>query len=52
MIKLIPIKGSENFGQAVDYLMYPAKRRLTLLELRTVDLLREILEGYHVYQKN
>ncbi len=44
MIKLIPIKGSENFGQVVDYLMYPAKRRLTLLELRTVDLLREILK--------
>lgn len=44
MIKLIPIKGSEDFGTAIDYLMYPAKRRLTLLEMRTVELLRETLQ--------
>ena len=43
MIKLIPIKGSENFGTGVDYLLYPAKRRLTLLEQNTVKLLREVL---------
>ena len=44
LIKLIPIKGSENFGVGVDYLLYPAKRRLTLLEQNTVSLLRDILK--------
>lgn len=43
MIKLIPIKGSENFAQGVDYLIYSGKRQLTLLEQKTLELLREIL---------
>ena len=43
LIKLIPIKGSENFGTGVDYLIYPAKRRLTLLEQNLVAILRDML---------
>ena len=43
MIKLIPIKGSENFAQGVDYLIYTSKRQLTVLEQRTLELLREVL---------
>ena len=43
MIKLIPIKGSENFAQGVDYLIYSGKRQLTILEQKTLALLREIL---------
>lgn len=43
LIKLVPIKGSENFGKAMDYLIWPGKRRLTLLEQKTVALLQEIL---------
>ena len=43
MIKLIPIKGSENFAQGVDYLIYSGKRQLTILEQKTLELLREIL---------
>ena len=43
MIKLIPIKGSENFAQGVDYLIYSSKRQLTILEQKTLELLREIL---------
>ncbi len=42
-IKMIPIKGTENFGKADDYLLYPAKRQLTLLEKKTLEMLREIL---------
>lgn len=43
LIKLIPIKGSENFSQGIDYLIYPAKRKLTLLEQGAVKILREML---------
>lgn len=43
LIKLLPIKGSENFAEGIDYLLYPAKRRLTLLEQNTMAILREIL---------
>lgn len=43
LIKLIPIKGSENFAEGIDYLLYPAKRRLTLLEQKTVAILRGVL---------
>ena len=43
MIKLVPIKGTENFAQAVDYLIYNGKRQLTVLEQKTLELLREIL---------
>ena len=43
MIKLIPIKGSENFAQGVDYLIYSGKRQLTILEQKTLEILREIL---------
>ena len=43
MIKLIPIKGTENFAQGVDYLIYSGKRQLTILEQKTLALLREIL---------
>ncbi len=43
MIKLIPIKGTENFAQGVDYLIYSGKRQLTILEQKTLELLREIL---------
>ena len=43
LIKLIPIKGSENFAGGIDYLLYPAKRRLTLLEQKTVAILRGVL---------
>ena len=46
MIKMIPIKGSENYGTAVDCLIYPDKRRLTLLEQKTLDIVREILEEF------
>ena len=52
LIKLIPIKGSENFGTGVDYLIYPAKRRLTLLEENTVALLREVLTDVMVPHQN
>jgi DNA-binding transcriptional LysR family regulator len=44
MIRLIPIKGSENFGEATEYLLYPRKRQLTLLEQKTLELLRELLK--------
>jgi DNA-binding transcriptional LysR family regulator len=43
MIKLVPIKGSENFAQGIDYLIYSGKRQLTILEQKTLELLREIL---------
>lgn len=43
LINLVPIKGSEGFGSGVDYLLSPTKRRLTLLEQKTVELLREML---------
>lgn len=43
IIKLIPIQGSENFAQGVDYLIYSEKRQLTVLEQHTLDLLRDIL---------
>lgn len=43
MIKLIPIQGSENFAEGVDYLLYSNKRQLTVLEQKTLELLREIL---------
>lgn len=46
MIKMIPIKGTENYGTAEDYLLYPAKRRLTVLEQKTLDLVREILTEF------
>ena len=52
LIKLIPIKGSENFGTGVDYLIYPVKRRLTLLEENTVALLREVLTDVMVPHQN
>ncbi len=45
MIKLIPIKGSESFGEATEYLLSPLKRKLTLLEQKTLALLRELLDG-------
>ena len=51
LIKLIPIKGSENFGTGVDYLIYPTKRRLTLLEQNLVNLLRDILNDVMVPHK-
>ena len=44
MIRLIPIKGSENFGEATEYLLYPRKRQLTLLEQKTLELLRVLLK--------
>lgn len=44
MIRLIPIKGSENFGEATEYLLYSRKRQLTLLEQKTLELLRELLK--------
>ena len=44
MIRLIPIKGSENFGEAIEYLLYPRKRQLTLLQQKTLELLRELLK--------
>lgn len=44
MIRLIPIKGSENFGEAIEYLLYSRKRQLTLLEQKTLELLRELLK--------
>lgn len=43
LIKMVQIKGSENYGTAADYLLYPSKRRLTLLEQKTLDIVREIL---------
>lgn len=46
MIKMVPIKGTENFGEASDYLIYPAKRKLTLLEQKTLEMLREILQEF------
>lgn len=46
LIKMIPIKGSENFGTASDYLIYPAKRRLTLLEQKTLEIIRKILKEF------
>lgn len=52
LIKRIPIKDSENFSTGVDYLIYPAKRRLTLLEENTVALLREMLTDVMVLHKN
>lgn len=45
LIQLVPIKGAENFGCGVDHLLYPAKRELSLLEKRTLDILREILSA-------
>lgn len=46
MIKMIPIKGTENYGTAVDYLLYPGKRRLTLLEQKTLNIVRQILNEF------
>lgn len=51
LIKLIPIKGGENFGEGIDYLLYPTKRRLTMLEQNTVILLREILTDVMLSKK-
>ncbi len=42
-IKLIPIKGSENFGIGKDYLIYPKSRKLTLLEKNVLAMLDTIL---------
>lgn len=44
MIKLVPIIGSESFCPTVEYLVYPENRVLTLLEQKTIDLLRELLK--------
>ena len=43
LIELIPIKGTEDFGQGTDHLLYPAKRELSLLAKGTLAILREIL---------
>lgn len=45
MIKLVPINGSENFCPAIECLIYPSDRHLTLLEQKTIDLLRELLDN-------
>lgn len=45
MIKLIPIKGTENFGEATEYLLYPRNRQLTLLEQKILELLRDLLKA-------
>lgn len=44
LIKLIPLDDGEDFGEGVDYLMYPAKRELTLLEKGVLELLRKELQ--------
>lgn len=46
MIKMLPIKGTEKFGTAADYLLYPGKRRLTLLEQKTLNILRTVLTEF------
>lgn len=43
MIKLIPIKGSEELGEATEFLLSPHKRKLTLLEQKTLVILRDLL---------
>ncbi len=44
-IKAIQIEEAELFGPDVEHLVYPAKRQLTMLERRIVELLREILQN-------
>lgn len=44
LLKLIPIKGAENIGIGVNLLLYPQKRKLTLLEKGTIELLQQILK--------
>lgn len=46
MIKMIPIQGSEKFGTAEDYLLHAKKRRLTVLEQKTLDVVREVLREF------
>lgn len=42
-IQSIPTDDKLNLGKSTDYLIYSAKKKLTLLEQNTLDLLREIL---------
>lgn len=48
IIKMIPIIGTENFAQGEDYILYSAKRQLTLLEKKTLEILREILQELEI----
>lgn len=43
LIKDIPIQGNDKFNMATECLIYPSKKRLTLLESKTVELLRDVL---------
>lgn len=45
-IKLIPIKGSNSFCNAIECLIWPSKRKLTYLEQKTLELLRDILSNF------
>lgn len=45
-IKLIPIEGSNSFCNAIECLIWPNKRKLTLLEQKTLELLRDILSNF------
>jgi len=43
LIKLLPIESNNVFGTGRDYLIYPSNKKLTLLEQRTLELIRNII---------
>lgn len=44
LYKTIPIKDGAGFAAGTEYLLYPSKRQLTLLEEKTIELLQGILK--------
>lgn len=45
-IKMIPIEGDNNFRDVIECLIWTSKRRLTLLEEKTLLLIKEILLNF------
>lgn len=45
MIKTVSIKGGENFSPAIECLIYPSERYLTLLEKKTLEVIYEVLKN-------
>lgn len=45
-VKLIPLEGSNTFCNAIECLIWPSKRKLTFLEQKTLELLRDVLSNF------
>lgn len=43
-IVMVPLKAGSGISDGEEYLIYPASRQLTLLEQKTIALLRELLK--------